>query len=169
MPGIDYDRLRREIRMEEVLELIGFEPVQRTGAQWYGPCPLHHGSSARSRHFSVNVELGRYTCHKCKSHGHQLELWAAYSKQLIHPASIALCRALKRACPVDPPQVTEPCDVLFERTKEPRTIHRNRDQKRPPVPPITPPRKSPARIVTKAPLITEPTLRLARKTDAATA
>ena len=99
MPGIDYGRLRREIRMEEVLELIGFQPVQRTGAPWYGPCPLHHGSSARSRHFSVHVELGRYPCHKCQSHGHQLELRAAYCKQPLVPASIALCQALKREVP----------------------------------------------------------------------
>ena len=99
MPGIDDDRLRREIRMEEVLELIGFEPVQRTGAPWYGPCPLHHGSSARSRHFSVHVELGRYPCHNCQSHGHQLELRAAYSKQALDPASIALCQVLKREVP----------------------------------------------------------------------
>lgn len=47
MPGIDFDRLRREITMEEVLNLFGFEPVQRTGAQWYGRCPLHESSSER--------------------------------------------------------------------------------------------------------------------------
>jgi len=26
MPGIDFDRLRREIPMEDVLHLIGFQP-----------------------------------------------------------------------------------------------------------------------------------------------
>jgi hypothetical protein len=33
IPGIDYDRLRQEIRMEEVLELIGIKAVQRNSAQ----------------------------------------------------------------------------------------------------------------------------------------
>ena len=28
MPGIDFDRLRREITMEEVLHLLGFQPCQ---------------------------------------------------------------------------------------------------------------------------------------------
>jgi hypothetical protein len=26
MPGIDFDRLRREISMEQILDLLGFEP-----------------------------------------------------------------------------------------------------------------------------------------------
>jgi hypothetical protein len=41
MPGIDFHRLRREIPMEDVLHLIGFQPCQTTGDQWYGGCPLH--------------------------------------------------------------------------------------------------------------------------------
>ena len=42
MPGIDFDRLRREIPMEDVLHLIGFQPCQTTGDQWYGgfPCTV---------------------------------------------------------------------------------------------------------------------------------
>jgi hypothetical protein len=50
MPGIDFDRLRREITMEQVLQLLGFQPTQRTGVQWYGGCPLplHDSPSARS-------------------------------------------------------------------------------------------------------------------------
>ena len=41
--------------MEQVLQLIGFQPTSRRGNQWYGPCPLHDNSSPRSRVFSVNV------------------------------------------------------------------------------------------------------------------
>jgi hypothetical protein len=36
MPGIDFKRVRQEITMEQVLKLIGFEPTQRKGDQWYG-------------------------------------------------------------------------------------------------------------------------------------
>ena len=99
MPGIDFDRLRREITMAEVLNLLGFQPTQRRGDQWRGPCPVHGSSSARSRTFSVNVALGRYQCRKCRSRGNQLELWAAVLKQQLHPATIDLCRALGREVP----------------------------------------------------------------------
>lgn len=99
MPGIDFDRLRREITMEEVLHLVGFQPCQRTGDQWYGPCPLHGSTSGRPRHFSVNVASRRYYCHKCRSHGHQLELWVAFTQSKFHPAMIDLCHALGREVP----------------------------------------------------------------------
>lgn len=47
MPGIDFDRLRAEITMQEVLELLGFQPHRGRGDQWYGCCPLP-GLSAES-------------------------------------------------------------------------------------------------------------------------
>ena len=65
MPGIDFDRLRTQITMEQVLNLLGFQPSRRTGCQWYGPCPLHDSTSRRRRSFSVNVAIGRYYCHRC--------------------------------------------------------------------------------------------------------
>jgi hypothetical protein len=106
MPGIDFDRLRREIRMEQVLHLIGFEPTSRRGDQWSGSCPLEPcatrvtGNSSRShRSFSVNVAIERYYCHRCKSRGHQLELWSAFMKQPLHRASLELCRVLGHEVP----------------------------------------------------------------------
>ena len=99
MPGIDFDRLRREITMEQVLTLLGFEPSQRTGEQWYGACPVHDSTSDRARHFSVNVAIRRYHCHKCHSQGNQLELWAAFTKTKLHPAMIDLCHELGREIP----------------------------------------------------------------------
>ncbi len=98
MPGVDFDRLRAEITMEQVLSLLEFQPWQRSGMQWYGSCPLHESTSRRRRSFSVNVALGRYYCHSCHSHGNQLELWAAATKQPLHQAAIDLCHQL--GCPV---------------------------------------------------------------------
>ena len=80
MPGVDFDRLRAEITMAQVLHLLAFEPVSCSGPQWYGCCPLHESPSKRRRSFSVNMALGRYYCHRCHSHGNQLELWAAATK-----------------------------------------------------------------------------------------
>jgi DNA primase len=99
MPGIDFDRLRAEITMEQVLHLLGFAPVHRSGSQWYGCCPLHQSTSQRSRSFSVNVAIGRYYCHRCRSHGNQLELWAVATRQPLHPAAIDLCDRLGREVP----------------------------------------------------------------------
>jgi hypothetical protein len=99
MPGIDFDRLRREIRMVEVLNLVGFEPARRTGDQWYGCCPLQDAPPGRGSSFSVNVASERYCCHKCHSQGHQIELWAAFTKLSLHPAAIDLCRVLGREVP----------------------------------------------------------------------
>jgi hypothetical protein len=47
MPGIDFHRLRQEITMEQVLTLLGFEPSQRTGDQWYVPCLRLFASPSR--------------------------------------------------------------------------------------------------------------------------
>ena len=99
MPGIDFNRLRAEITMEQVLVLLGFEPSHRTGDQWYGCCPLHDSTSGRSRFFSVNVAIGRYCCHRCHNKGNQLELWAAFKMMSLHQAAIDLCHALGRDVP----------------------------------------------------------------------
>ena len=99
MPGVDFNRLRAEITIEQVLGLLQFEPSQRTGDQWYGCCPLHDCTSRRPRFFSVNVAIGRYYCHQCHSKGNQLELWAAVTRLPLNRAAIDLCRALGREVP----------------------------------------------------------------------
>ena len=99
MPGVDFHVLRNEITMEQVLSLLGFEPATRCGPQWHGACPVHGSTSNRSRSLSVNVERGRYYCHKCHSKGNQLELWAAVKKMSLYQAAIDLCRALGRDTP----------------------------------------------------------------------
>ena len=99
MPGVDFDKLRKQITMEQVLDLLGFEPSQRTGDQWYGSCPLHGSASGRQRCFSVNVAIGRYRCHRCHRQGNQLELWAAATKLPLYQAAIDLSRALGMEVP----------------------------------------------------------------------
>ncbi len=99
MPGVDFDRVRAEITMEQVLSLLGFQPSSRSGVQWYGSCPLHESRSGRRREFSVNVARGRYYCHRCHSHGNQLELWAAARNLPLHRAAIDLCDRLGHKIP----------------------------------------------------------------------
>jgi DNA primase len=100
MPGIDFGRIRARVTMEQVLNLLGFEPTSRSGSQWYGRCPLDDcGTGRRRRGFSVNVASGRYYCHRCRSHGNPLELWAAATRLPLHQAAIDLCRRLGRDVP----------------------------------------------------------------------
>jgi len=99
MPGVDFDRLRAEITMEDVLQLLAFQPERRSGPQWYGCCPLRECTSERNHCFSVNVALGRYYCHRCHRHGHQIELWAAATGLTLHPAAVELCARLGRQVP----------------------------------------------------------------------
>jgi DNA primase len=99
VPGVDFDRIRTEIKMEQVLDLLGFQPSSRSGAQWYGSCPLHERGLRRRRSFSVNVAIGRYCCHRCHSCGNQLELWAAATRLPLRQAAIDLCRRLGRDIP----------------------------------------------------------------------
>ena len=95
MPGVDFERIRAVVTMEQVLNLLGFEPTSRSGTQWYGRCPLHDcGTDRHRRSFLVNVASGRYCCHRCRSHGNPLELWAAATQQSVYQAAIDLCRRL---------------------------------------------------------------------------
>lgn len=94
MAGVDFQLLRRAITMADVLERLGFEPVHRSGDQLRGPCPVHGSRSTGSRSFSVNLTSGRYYCHKCRSRGHPLELWAAVRKLPLYEAALDLCRVL---------------------------------------------------------------------------
>ena len=99
MPGIDFNRLRHEITMEQVLELLDFESLRRRGVQWYGFCPLHESESKHRRAFSVNIAMGCYCCHKCGSRGDQFALWAEATQTPIRQATINLCQQLRQDVP----------------------------------------------------------------------
>jgi len=99
MPGVDFNILRQEITMEQVLNQLGFEAISRSGDQLRGACPVHGSTSPSSRSFSVNLRSGRYFCHKYHSQGNPLELWAAVHQLSIYNAAIDLCRALGKQIP----------------------------------------------------------------------
>jgi len=99
MPGVDFNRLRHEITMEQVLDLLGFECTRRRGDQWYGYCPVHQSEPKHRMAFSVNVTMGCYYCHKCGSRGDQFKLWAEATQTPIRQATINLCRQLRQDVP----------------------------------------------------------------------
>ena len=99
MPGIDFHLLRAEIGMDAVLNLLGFVPSERRGAQVRGPCPVHRPGSPRSRSFSANTAKNAYRCFHCGLSGNQLDLWAAATRQPLYQAAIELCALLHHPIP----------------------------------------------------------------------
>jgi len=92
VPGIDFVKARARISLADVLSLIGFVPVETSGDQVRGPCPLHPAMSTRSRSFSANLKRHIYMCFKCGSAGNQLDLYARVSGLSLLEATIDLCR-----------------------------------------------------------------------------
>lgn len=94
MTGIDLRQLRREITIQQVLDLLGFVPTARRGPRLRGSCPIHVDSRPHSRAFSVHLGCNRYRCFRCHSAGTQLDLWAAVHNLSIYAAAGDLCRRL---------------------------------------------------------------------------
>jgi DNA primase len=99
MPGIDYRRVRAQVTMRQVLQLLGWQPRTRQGEQWRGPCPLHGARSAASRPFAVHVGKGAYHCFRCGAGGNALDLYAAATRRSLHEAARALCERLGQSVP----------------------------------------------------------------------
>lgn len=93
MRGIDYRRLRSQLSMRVVLELLGYTPSRIKGSQWRGNCPL---PSCRDRHcnFSVHLEKKAYRCFTCGSRGNVLDLWAQVHELPLYQAALHVCREL---------------------------------------------------------------------------
>jgi len=94
MPGIDLKRVRCEVTIQQVLDLLGFAPTARCGLRLRGPCPIHGDSRPQSRAFSVHLGCHRYRCFRCHSAGTQLDLWAAVRGLSIYAAARDLCERL---------------------------------------------------------------------------
>jgi CHC2 zinc finger len=111
--GLDYARLRAMIPMRRVLSELHFHPVAYRGDQWRGACPLHTSGTSlrRDRRFSVHVGKNAFRCYCCGARGNQLDLWAAFLRQPLYPASLALCARLG----MDPPFLPSTCN------RQPRT------------------------------------------------
>jgi DNA primase len=99
MPGIDLRQVRREISIQQVLDLLDFVPTTRQGPRLRGPCPIHSECRPNSRVFSVHLGCDRYRCFCCHAAGTQLDLWAAVHGLTIFTAAADLCRHLGIAIP----------------------------------------------------------------------
>jgi DNA primase len=99
MPAIDYRRARTQLRLAEVLELIGYRPRSRHGPPWRGPCPWHGSRSATSRGFAAHLGKNLFHCFRCGAGGNALDLWAALTRLPLHAAVLDLCQRLHQPVP----------------------------------------------------------------------
>ena len=99
MPAIDYRRARAELRLADVLALLGYVPRSRAGVQLRGPCPLHGSRSATSRVFAAHLDKNLYYCFRCGAGGNALDLWAALRRLPLHAAVLDLCQRLHQPVP----------------------------------------------------------------------
>jgi DNA primase len=115
MPGVDFRQVREQVRMSDVLTLLGYRPRTRCGDQLRGPCPLHGSRSATSRCFAVHLGKGLYHCFRCGASGNVLDLYAAATRQGVHAAAVELCGRLGQAVPW--------LDRSKQPNQEPTTMH----------------------------------------------
>jgi DNA primase len=100
MPTIDYRLVRSRIRIQQVLDLLQFQPHTRLGDELRGPCPIHGSTSERSRSFAVNVAKNTFRCFSCGASGNQLDLWVAICQLPLYEATLDLCQQLAEKVPV---------------------------------------------------------------------
>jgi DNA primase len=100
---IDLRRARTEVRLSEVLELLGWQPRVRVDVQVRGSCPVHGSQRPTSRTFSAHLQRGLWHCFRCGASGNTLDLWAQVTGQGIYEAVLDLYRRLGRAVPWLPP------------------------------------------------------------------
>lgn len=99
MPGIDFRRARQEVRLSEVLSLLGFKPSECKGEQLRGPCPVHRSQTVGSRSFAAHVGKGVWQCFVCQTGGNALDLWECVTGLPLHAAVLDLCQRLGREVP----------------------------------------------------------------------
>ena len=99
MSGIDFERIRQQVPLSSVLDLIGFTPLTKRGPQWRGKCPIHKSESRHSRSFSAHVEKNCWHCFGCGKSGNALDLYMLVSDQPIYEAALELCERLVVAPP----------------------------------------------------------------------
>lgn len=96
MSQLDYAAIRGRISIRRVLELLRYQPSERRGDQWRGPCPICSSgvTDVEQRCFSVHVGRHLFQCFRCRQSGNQLDLWAHLSGHSLYRATLDLCQRL---------------------------------------------------------------------------
>ena len=99
MPGIDFTRLRQQLSLAQVLDLVAFTATTRRGPQVRGPCPVHGSTTPRSRSFAAHLEKHGWHCFGCGACGNALDLYLAVTREPVYEAALELCPRLRLPVP----------------------------------------------------------------------
>ena len=99
MPGIDFTRLRQQLSLTQVLDLLDFTSTTRRGAELRGPCPLHGSRTPSSRSFAANLDKNCWHCFGCGAGGNALDLYLAVTRLPVYEGSLDLCARLRVPAP----------------------------------------------------------------------
>jgi DNA primase len=99
MPGIDYTRLRQQLSLAAVLDLLGFTATTRRGPQLRGPCPVHGSKAPQSRSFAAHLQKQCWHCFGCGAGGNALDLYTAATRLPLYEAALELCARLNLPVP----------------------------------------------------------------------
>ena len=123
MPLLDFRQARADIRLADVLELLGWTARVRVGVQLRGPCPVHGSRSPRSRSFAAHLGKNCWQCFRCGAAGNALDLWAQVTRQNVYAAVLDLYRRLGRVVPLLPAvrqRRTPEHELILMRTRKDR-------------------------------------------------
>ena len=112
MSGLDFTRLRRQLPLAQVLDLIGFTATTRCGAQMRGPCPVHGSSAPHSRSFAAHLDKNCWHCFRCGAGGNALDLYLAVTKLPVYQGALELCARLGLTPPRCSPR-SQPEDIAM--------------------------------------------------------
>src|SRR5262249_50926312 len=91
-PRIDFDFLRQQITLEQVLRHLDlFDDLRGRAPQLRGRCPFHAGDR-RQRTLSIHLGKNAFHCFHadCQRQGNALDFWAAYHRLPLYEAALHL-------------------------------------------------------------------------------
>jgi len=95
-PRIDFEFLRQQVTLEQVLRHLGlFEDLRGRAPQLRGRCPFHDGDR-RQRTLSIHLGKNAFHCFHadCQRQGNALDFWAAYHRLPLYEAALHVAEAL---------------------------------------------------------------------------
>jgi Transposase IS116/IS110/IS902 family/CHC2 zinc finger len=99
-PRVDFDFVRRQVTMEQVLDHLGLlDRLRGRGSQRRGPCPIHSQAGSTKPTFSVNLSKKAFQCFhaQCAAKGNVLDLWSLMHRLPLYEAALDLCETFQLA------------------------------------------------------------------------
>ncbi|MEO8271090.1 MAG: transposase [Aureliella sp.] len=96
---LNFAKLREQVSMSQVLELLDWTPTRNSGGTLRGCCPMKCTEAKNDSSFAVNEAQKAFCCHRCGAQGNALDLWATSQNLTLFDATWDLIERLR----LDPP------------------------------------------------------------------